>query len=499
MPKMLDLIDRVEYQSHKKQAADLLPHIKNAVLEAEDLLDELDYDALKWKIECSKNLGPDKLHGTLLEFIGSVKSNDYSRKVNRIQKKLDHVHKQSMQMGLHQAPLKFDKSVRPETTSYVKHKEKMVGREKETKKLLETLGVRARKRGRAESKAKMTELHVFSIVGMGGVGKTTMAQEICKDTKVTQHFGDNNIIWACVSDDFDMKRLTKEIIEHLGGDASSNNLDVLMRNLEGCVKSRKFLHVLDDMWDDILNDDGARWKSLCASLENGAEGTRILVTTRSPEVANLVSPMNNYELKGLQAKVFWDFFKSCAFGTASSCRNRKSLECIGAKNVPKLKGSPLAAKTIGRLLGVELSTTHWENIMESELWQIEQKESYILPALRLSYMCLPQKLKRCFSIGAMFPKDHKFEREFLADIWIAQGYVAEPQEASLCFDALARRSFFQKASPYSSKYVIHDLMHDTAQLVSKDECFIIKRASDLGEVPSNVRHLSIFTNGCKRF
>ncbi|XP_044447232.1 putative disease resistance protein RGA1, partial [Triticum aestivum] len=160
-----------------------------------------------------------------------------------------------------------------------------------------------------------------------------------------------------------------------------------------------------------------------------------------------------------------------------------------------LKGSPLAAKTIGRLLRMDLSTTHWGNIMESELWRLEQTETDILPALRLSYMYLPQKLKRCFSICAMFPKDYKFAKDFLADIWIALGYVESAQEASMCFDALANRSFFQKASPHSVKYVIHDLMHDTAQLVSKNECFIIKHASDLDKVPSNVRHLSIFTNG----
>ncbi|XP_044392251.1 putative disease resistance protein RGA4 [Triticum aestivum] len=439
MPKMLDLIDRVEYQSHKKQAADLLPHIKDAVFEAEDLLDELDYDALKWKVECSKNLGLDQLRDTCLEFYESVRSNDYIRKVNRIQKNLDHVHKQSMEMGLHQAPLKFDKSVRPETTSYFNCEEKMISREKEMKELVGKLGVHSRKRGRTESKARMTELHVFSIVGMGGVGKTTMAQHICKDTNVKNHFGAKNIIWTCVSDDFDIKRLTKDIVEGLGGDASSNSLEVLMGKLEGCVKSKKFLLVLDDMWDDILKDDGVEWKRFCAPLKNGVEGSRILVTTRSPEVAKIVGPMNNYELKGLKDGVFLEFFKFCAFGSKTLGNNRESLERIGEIIVPKLKGSPLAAKTIGRLLRMDLSTTHWGNIMESELWRLEQTETDILPALRLSYMYLPQKLKRCFSICAMFPKDYKFAKDFLADIWIALGYVESAQEASMCFDALANR------------------------------------------------------------
>ncbi|KAF6987407.1 hypothetical protein CFC21_005058 [Triticum aestivum] len=493
MPKMLDLIDRVEFLSHKEQAATLLPDIKGAVFDAEDLLDEFDYDVLKLKVQCSKNLEPDHYNDTFLEFFD--RSSDYVRQVNMIQEKLDHVHKQAMDMGLHQAPRKFDKSVRPETTTNFNCVEKMVGREKEMKELVERLGVRGLKRGRTESKAKMTKLHVLSIVGMGGVGKTTMAQQICKNANVKKHFGP--IIWTCVSDDFDTKRLTKAIIEGLGGDASSDNLNVLMDKLEGRVKSKKFLLVLDDMWDDILKDDAAGWKSLCACLKNGAEGSRILVTTRFHDVGELVGPTNNYELNGLEPKVFWDFFKSCAFGSTSSCNDQKlsELKRIGEDIIPKLKGSPLAAKTIGRLLRMELSTIHWKNIKESELWKLKQSDTDILPALRLSYLYLPQKLKRCFSICAMFPKDHKFGKDFLADIWIAQGYVEGPEEASICFNALANRSFFQKPSPQSPKYVIHDLMHDTAQLVSKDECFIIKHASDLDKVPSNVRHLSIFTNG----
>jgi hypothetical protein len=75
----------------------------------------------------------------------------------------------------------------------------------------------------------------------------------------------------------------------------------------------------------------------------------------------------------------------------------------------------------------------------------------------------------------------------------------DPQEASVCFEAFANRSFLQKQSPHHSYYVIHDLMHDMAQLVSKDECFVIKDVTDLDKVPSNVRHLSIFANrmvGC---
>jgi len=117
-----------------------------------------------------------------------------------------------------------------------------------------------------------------------------------------------------------------------------------------------------------------------------------------------------------------------------------------------------------------------------------------LPALRLSYMYLPFNLKRCFSFCATYPKDYNFDKSSLAEIWVAEGFV-EPQGSiplqhigAQYFEDLVNLSFFQKLR---GAYVIHDLMHDMAQLVSKDECFIVKNLSDLEKVPQSVRHLSI--------
>lgn len=376
MPKMIDLLDRVEWQSHNKAVADLLPYLKDAVYNAEDLLDEFDYYALKVKAEEGARMsGQDHLHvDAFLEFFDKVKE---------IQGNLDHIHDQSKDLKLNEAPQKFNESIRPETSSFSDEPE-IFGREKELKELVQKLGVQLLTRKRNWNASKM-ELPVLPIVGLGGVGKTTMAQQICNDAKVKGHF--DSIIWSCVSDEFDIKRLIKEILQHFRQQTSSDNLNVLMEDLARCVKSKRFLLVLDDMWDDLLGDDGARWKRFCAPLREGLQGSTILVTTRSSKVANLVGTMKkHYELKGLQDDVFWDFFKLCAFGSNSSCNDRELLERIGKDILPKLKGSPLAAKTLGRLLKMDLSTAHWERILESELWQLEQKETDILPVLRLSYV-----------------------------------------------------------------------------------------------------------------
>ncbi|XP_040376360.1 putative disease resistance RPP13-like protein 1 [Oryza brachyantha] len=242
-------------------------------------------------------------------------------------------------------------------------------------------------------------------------------------------------------------------------------------------------------------EDGQFWKKFCAPLTNPLEGSMMLVTTRSPKVACAVKTMEPITLEGLNKNDLWKFFKHCTFGSESS-NNYPELEDIGRQIVLKLKGSPLAAKTLGRLLRTSLKTTHWNDILQSELWQLEQNNTDILPALRLSYLYLPSHLKRCFSFCGVYPKDHKFDKNNLAKIWIAQGFVEPEGTESILdgyqyFEDLVNRSFFQKVD---GKFVIHDLLHDMAQLVSKHDCFILKDVSDFERVPQSVRHLSILSS-----
>ncbi|RLM78268.1 hypothetical protein C2845_PM12G09720 [Panicum miliaceum] len=246
-------------------------------------------------------------------------------------------------------------------------------------------------------------------------------------------------------------------------------------------------------------EDGRCWRKFCAPLK--LQGSMSLVTTRCAEVADIVGTMDSFALEGLNDDVFWHFFKLCVFGS-EDYHIDPQLELIGRSIVPKLKGSPLAAKTIGRLLRKSLKLAHWNDILNSEMWRLRQKENDILPALRLSYMYLPFHLKRCFSFCAVYPKDYNFEKASLAEIWVAEGFV-EPQGniplqhiGDQYFEDLVNLSFFQKLH---GKYVIHDLMHDMAQLVSKEECFIVKNASDIEMVPQNVRHLSILRSGDVKF
>ncbi|OAY68034.1 putative disease resistance protein RGA1 [Ananas comosus] len=178
-----------------------------------------------------------------------------------------------------------------------------------------------------------------------------------------------------------------------------NYSDVLLTKM---ATSKRFLLVLDDVW----NEDKMEWQKFYAPIRNGQRGSMILTTTRSLKVADVMGTADSVFLEGLPDDSFWEFFKVCAFGYEKESVNQE-LESIGKKIATKLKGSPLAAKTVGGLLSEKMEAKHWRTIMNSEMWKLRHGENDILPALQLSYQYLPPHLKRCFSICSFFPKDYE--------------------------------------------------------------------------------------------
>ncbi|XP_047050571.1 putative disease resistance protein RGA1 [Lolium rigidum] len=437
LPAMYGLIDRAEWRSHTNCVAELLPILKDAVYDADDILDEF-----RWH-ELNVTGQGNTTHSAFADFYKTTIQGSFN-KVNDIQERLNDISCRLNQIpGLHEVTPGFDKSVRPDTISSTS--KEMFGRDRDLKQVMGLLGIpqnnrRAHpKRKRASTTAngststpasnqvsnesRVQAIPVLPIVGMGGIGKTTLAQHICNHRQVKSYF--DLIIWIC-ADDFDVKRLTNDVIQSsTGKQANVDHLDSLQHALFENLSNKRFLIVVDDVWDDALKENGQRWEKFCAPFRNVVHGSMMLVTTRSPEVADGVRTMEPFLLDGLTDGVLWDFLKLCAFGSKTS-NSSPDLERIGRSILSKLKGSPLAAITLGRLLRMNLDTSHWKNILESELWELKQKETDILPALRLSYMYLPFHLKRCFSFCSVYPKDHKFEKDRLAEIWAAEGFV-EPQ------------------------------------------------------------------------
>ncbi|KAL4600931.1 hypothetical protein ACB092_11G235400 [Castanea dentata] len=303
------------------------------------------------------------------------------------------------------------------------------------------------------------QLSVIPIVGMGGLGKTTLAQLVYDE--VSRHF--DMKAWVCVSEDFDNLRLTKEILHSFTSESCDNNstLDSLQVKLKTKLSENRFLLVLDDVWCEGYDN----WTILRKPFEYGARGSKIVVTTQSYHVSSKMGTTSAYVLKELSRDACLSVFTHHALG-ASDFSEYPELEKYGQKIVDRCMGAPLAAKAFGGLLHNQQDPCEWEDVLNSKIWDIPE----IFSVLRLSYNRLPSHLKRCFANCSLFPKDNEFKEKDLVLLWVAEGFVQKtkvkkPMEdlGGDYFHELLKRSFFQQSSNSESHFVMHDLMHDLAQ------------------------------------
>ncbi|KDO55758.1 hypothetical protein CISIN_1g040304mg [Citrus sinensis] len=235
----------------------------------------------------------------------------------------------------------------------------------------------------------------------------------------------------------------------------------------------------------------------------GAPGSRIIVTTRSRDVASKMGPVKYYGLKLLSDDDCWSVFVAHAFDSRDA-GTHGNFESTRQRVVEKCKGLPLAARALGGLLGSKQRVDEWRAILDSKIWDLED-ETEVPSVLKLSYHHLPSHLKRCFAYCAILPKDYEFQEEELVLLWIAEGLIQQSKDrkqaddlGSEYFHDLLSRSLFQKSSNSGSKFVMHDLVHDLAQWASGETCFRLDdqfSADRQSNVFEKVRHSSYVRSG----
>ncbi|GLT64869.1 hypothetical protein SLA2020_373340 [Shorea laevis] len=317
---------------------------------------------------------------------------------------------------------------------------------------------------------------VIPIVGMGGLGKTTLARLVYNDAGLKGVFEPK--AWVCVSDEFDILRITRSILEQITPNkCDSEDLCVLQGKVNNMLSGKKFLLVLDDVW----SEDHRCWDELQRVFVSAAVGSKIILTSRSKGVAKAMRATGQiYPLEELPRDHCLSLLARQALGRGDF-NAHLYLKDIAEEIVKKCKGLPLAVKTLGGVLHDELDPERWAKILNSEMWELPEESSHILPALRLSYRHLPAPLKRCFAYCAMFPKDYRFHKETLVLLWMAEGFVKQQQNGAWqmkdmgdqYFRDLISRGLFQQATSYGSDqlhFVMHDLVHDLAQYIAGETC-----------------------------
>ncbi|CAN1180065.1 Putative disease resistance protein RGA3 [Linum perenne] len=459
------LLDAEEKQGHDNRVKDWLEKLIDVMYEADDLLDDFNTTQLQALQQRQFNNRDQTTCSTLVRFVFHLPSNLFyslvmAHKIKAIRKKLGAISADRFVLDL-QVRQKDDDTILSsrfrQTDSSVAE---VVGRESDKENIIKLL----------LSSNQEEIIPIISIVGIGGMGKTTLAQHVFNDeVQVKSNF--DLRVWVCVSDPFDVVMIIKNILVAITRQKQEDlPLATLKDMLDEEISKKRYLLVLDDVWSQSSEE----WDRLKKLLSSGGIGSRIVVTTRSTNVATIASPVTPYVLEGLSPSESWSLFERVALrgkeGWSQTVRD------VGEEIVIKCHRVPLAIKTVASVLRLKDPETEWLPFMKNELSGIDQEKDSIIPTLKLSYDHLPSHLKQCFLYCRLFPKDYEINVPMLIHLWIAQGFVSSnssclEQTGLEYFKDLLSRFFFQEVKKDIIGNIrsckMHDLMHDLASSLDK--------------------------------
>ncbi|KAL7090246.1 hypothetical protein ACP275_12G028500 [Erythranthe tilingii] len=463
--------------------------LKNASYDAEDVLDRIATEGLRRKADAERGT-----HYRLKSFLSSrnplLFHSKMAHEVKNIRAKLDAIAEERLKFHLGESVVenRFGEAFESRITISVVNESEIYGRNEEKEMIIENLLCDTRDHIHRDDPS------VYAVWGMGGLGKTTLAQVVYNDERIDKHF--ELRIWVCVSDDFRVEMIIRAILESIGGGGSDiSTLDPLQRLLQERLRGRRFLLVLDDVW----NENHRLWDGLKEILKCGSEGSVLMVTTRIEKVALMMANIGVHHIGYLSDDDSWALFSRRAF---VSGEGEENFVAIGKVIVKKCGGVPLAIKALGSLMRFKSDESEWLAIEGSEIWHLSDDENGILPALRLSYDNLLPQMRQCFAYCCIFPKDYVMQENELVELWMANGYLPSDGlrdmylSGRLIFQELVWRSFLQDAKiDYWGKMVckMHDLMHDLASSVMRHETCILEHGKTV-KSPKTLRHLSINLN-----
>ncbi|XP_078149599.1 putative disease resistance RPP13-like protein 3 isoform X2 [Carex rostrata] len=322
---------------------------------------------------------------------------------------------------------------------------------------------------------------VITIVGPGGVGKTTLAHMVYRSAKerfdyhvmlsISQQYILTDILRKMIKEDKKEDKHSeqeKKIKDDLGD---------LINKVKEFLSNRRYLIILDDVWNDDL------WNQIKDALPDDKNSSRVLMTSRNIEVARSSDPqMAPHELHILDDGESLDLFLKKAFPYQEPDRKcPTNLLEPAAKLVNKCKGLPLALVVLGGILSTkEPSPVAWERVLQTMNWHSDGKDC--MPILAMSYEDMPYYLKACFKYVAFFPEDYAILVKRLIRMWVAEGFIPLEGRPTIeimaedCLEELSKRSMIQVSSRSMNgmiKYFqVHDLLRDLAIHEAEQENFV---------------------------
>ena len=288
-----DAEEQAQKQNH--QIEDWLMKLREAAYDAEDLLDDFSIQVLRKQLMSGKRVSMEVrlFFSRSNQFVYGLRM---GHRVKALRERLDDIETDSKRFNFvaRQEEGASLTTVREQTTS--SEPEVIVGREGD-KVVVKTFLMNSNYEH---------NVSVISVVGIGGLGKTTLAQHVYNDEQVQVHFGVK--LWVSVSGSLDVRKIIKGAV----GSDSDDQLESLKKKLEEKIEKKKYLLVLDDVWDgEDGKDDGEKCDRLKELLPRDAVyvGSKIVVTTRSHLIAKFTSTIEPHVLEGLSVDESWDLFR----------------------------------------------------------------------------------------------------------------------------------------------------------------------------------------------
>ncbi|XP_031122634.1 putative late blight resistance protein homolog R1A-10 [Ipomoea triloba] len=374
---------------------DVVQKIQKVVADAEDAID-------KYLVERRNH----RARPVLKRWAEKV---SYYTKVNEAAKEIETIKKRAEKIRLDHAPsLKKLQENNPQLAVLQKapvvEEDEVIGFDEEAKTIKDRLT------------EKLNDTVIISIVGMAGLGKTTLTNMVFNDREL--HYGSFTRLWLHVSRNMNRRRIFMDIISEFTKELSAYNEmrdEQLAQRIKEFLKDGMYFIVLDDVWKTT------DWDHLKIAFPNNQKGSRILVTTRNLEVANHVDSKNApHKLKFLEPGESWELLQKKVFHK-ETCPEH--LAPTGRSIAKKCNGLPLAVVVIAGVLDKNDTAARWKEVAEDPFPLINRESQSYNELVSLSYNQLPSHTKDCFLYLAAFPMGHEIPVWKLICLWIAEGFI----------------------------------------------------------------------------
>ncbi|RWR87905.1 LOW QUALITY PROTEIN: Disease resistance protein [Cinnamomum micranthum f. kanehirae] len=325
---------------------------------------------------------------------------------------------------------------------------------------------------------QVPERVVLSVVGMGGLGKTTLVTKVYNSPEVENHFDCH--AWITVSQTYKVDKLLRNLMKELckstkepipNGVAEMDYIEI-SEVLISYLRKKRYVIVLDDVWEAIV------WNDIQLALPNNRCGSRVIITTRMDDFASSFGVENVLRLRHLGNDDAFVLFCSKAFSNKSCPSHLKPyVESL----VKKCEGLPLAIVTIGGLMSMkEKSSLEWSMLVLAGSWGNNKDLGGLKNVLLLSFNDLPYNLKCCFLYYSLFPEDCLIRQKRLIRLWVAQGFIQERRGQTLeevaadyIKDLVCRGMLQRVESPLLiiKKVRMHDVLRELAISIGHEENF----------------------------